>query len=126
AAEPRNASVVAIEDVTAIIVTRDLLDQELGHETWLGTFIRALIARFRDLEARHAMTRRVHENTRIASVIINYISRAGTWSRPGMLATSWSRLWSGIETECAVSESAALAIVERTADLHYDATTDEI
>jgi eukaryotic-like serine/threonine-protein kinase len=126
AAEPRNASVVAIEDVTAILVTRDLLDQELGIDTWLGTFIRALIARFRDLEARHAMTRRVHDNARIASVIINYISRAGTWARPGMLITSWSRMWTQLERECGISESSALDIVARTADLHYDVATDQI
>jgi serine/threonine-protein kinase len=126
AAEPRNANVIAIDDVTAIVVTRDLLDSELGADTWVGTFVRALIARFRDLEARYTMTRRVTENARIASVIIGHVARAGTWLRPGALTTSWSRLWATLSTELAISEETALAIVARAADLDYERDTDQI
>jgi eukaryotic-like serine/threonine-protein kinase len=126
ASEPRNASVVAIEDVTAVVVTQAVLERELGGDSWLGTFFRALTARYRDLDARHTLTRRVNENARIANEIVNHISRAGTWVRPGVLGTSWSRLWKALEEVCRLSEDQALAIVARTTDLHYDAERDEI
>ncbi len=126
AGEPRNASVVALEDVTAVVVTREALERELGGDSWLGTFFRALTARYRDLEARHALTRRVNENTRIATEMINHISRAGVWVRPGVLAMGWSRLWSLLREECHLTEDQALAIVGQTKDLQYDAARDEI
>jgi hypothetical protein len=115
-----------VDDVMAVVVTRDALDRELGGDSWLGTFIRALTARYRDLEARHTLTRRVNENARIATAIINHISRAGTWVRPGVLAMGWSRLWEALQDECRLSEDQALAIVAQTKDLQYDGARDEI
>jgi eukaryotic-like serine/threonine-protein kinase len=126
AREPRNASVVAVDDVNAIVLTQQVLDRELGTDSWLGTFIRALTARYRDLEAREMLTRRVIENGRIAAEIITYISRAGRWARPGVLATSWSRLWTTLQPVVHITEDQALAIVARTQDLEYDAPHDEI
>jgi serine/threonine-protein kinase len=126
ASEPRNASVVAVDDITAVVVTREALDRELGGDSWLGTFIRALTARYRDFESRHVLTRRVNENARIATDMINHISRAGTWVRPGVLAMSWTRLWEALKDECPFSEDQALAIVSRIRDLQYDSARDEI
>jgi serine/threonine-protein kinase len=126
AREPRNASVVAVDDVNAIVLTQQVLDRELGSDAWLGTFIRALTARYRDFEAREMLTRRVIENGRIVAEIINHISRAGRWVRPGVLATSWSRLWSTLQPVVHITEDQALAIVARTQDLDYDAPSDEI
>jgi eukaryotic-like serine/threonine-protein kinase len=126
AREPRNASIVAVDDVTAIVLTQQVLDRELGSDSWLGTFIRALTARYRDLEARDMLTRRVIENGRIAAEIINHISRAGRWVRPGVLGTSWSRLWAALQPVFHITEDQALAIVARTRDLEYDAPHDEI
>jgi len=48
--EPRTASVVALEDVTVKVVTRELLEMELSRNTWMGTFVRALAGRFRELD----------------------------------------------------------------------------
>jgi len=124
--EPRNASIVALEEVTAIAVTHEVLQQELGVDTWLGTFVRSLALRFRDLESRYALARRVTDNTRIATTIVNHLSRAGTWVRPGVLGVPWSRLWEALQKECGVSEDTALAIVSRTPDLQVDEALDLI
>jgi serine/threonine-protein kinase len=124
AREPRNASIVAVDDVSAIVVTREVLERELGIDSWMGTFIRALTARYRDLESRHTLTRRVTDNARIATAIISHISRAGTWVRPGVLGTSWARLWDALGDECGIDEDAALSIVARTTSLAVDG--DEI
>jgi len=120
AREPRNASIVAVDDVSAIVVTREVIERELGLDSWMGTFIRALTARYRDLESRHTLTRRVTDNARIATAIISHISRAGTWIRPGVLATSWSRMWAALGGECGIDEDAALSIVSRTTSLAVD------
>ncbi len=126
ASEPRNASVLAVEDVRAVVVTREVLQQELGVDSWIGTFIRALAMRFRDLESRYVLTRRVTENSRIATTIVNHISRAGTWIRPGVLGAAWSRVWEVVSDECGIEEDQAISIIARTPDLRLDAANDRI
>ena len=48
----RSASVVALEEVTALVVTRDSFERELGTGSWMGVFMRALAGRFRELDTR--------------------------------------------------------------------------
>lgn len=55
--EPRTASVVALEDVTVKLVTRELLEMELSRNTWMGTFVRALAGRFREADEQLAQLR---------------------------------------------------------------------
>ena len=52
AGEPRTASVVAVGEVTAKVVTRDALERELGRASWAGAFVKALAERFRDVDDR--------------------------------------------------------------------------
>ena len=54
----RSASVVALEEVTALVVTRDSFERELGTGSWMGVFMRALAGRFRELDARLSTMRR--------------------------------------------------------------------
>jgi serine/threonine-protein kinase len=49
---PRSATVVALEPVAALVVTRESLEQELDRNTWLSVIVRALAERFRELDAR--------------------------------------------------------------------------
>jgi eukaryotic-like serine/threonine-protein kinase len=51
---PRTASVVAIDEVTLKVVTRETLEAELERNPWLGSFVRAMAARFRDIDDRLA------------------------------------------------------------------------
>ncbi|MEN9577596.1 MAG: hypothetical protein RJA70_605 [Pseudomonadota bacterium] len=48
----RTASVVARNDVAVRIVTRSSLERELRRNQWLGAFVRALAARFRDADQK--------------------------------------------------------------------------
>jgi serine/threonine-protein kinase len=48
---PRTASVAAIDNVTVLVVDRVALEEGLGLDTWLGTLVRALAMRFRELDA---------------------------------------------------------------------------
>ncbi len=49
---PRTASVRAVTTVTCMVVTRQSLEEELGADSWMGAFVRALSDRFADLDAR--------------------------------------------------------------------------
>jgi serine/threonine-protein kinase len=49
---PRSASVAALDDVTAIVVTPEALAREVHSESWLVPLLKTLVARFQELEAR--------------------------------------------------------------------------
>ncbi|CAN5802455.1 hypothetical protein BH11MYX4_BH11MYX4_15280 [soil metagenome] len=52
---PRSATVDAVDTVTALTISKALLNDGIGTETWLGNLIRALAERFRELdEAAHS------------------------------------------------------------------------
>lgn len=48
---PRSASVIAIENVSAVVVERAAIER-LTNSSWLGMFVKALAARFLDVDAR--------------------------------------------------------------------------
>jgi serine/threonine-protein kinase len=49
---PRTASVDAVTPVTALVISRAALEEGLGLDTWLGTLVKALALRFRELDQR--------------------------------------------------------------------------
>jgi serine/threonine-protein kinase len=49
---PRTASVVAMDELTVLVVTRESLARELREPSWIGALVRALAERFRDLDER--------------------------------------------------------------------------
>jgi eukaryotic-like serine/threonine-protein kinase len=51
-ARPRTATVEAITEITALVVTREVLQQSLGQGSWLGAITIALAERFRDVDAQ--------------------------------------------------------------------------
>jgi len=57
-ARPRTASVAAVDDVVALVVTRDALERAVGTDSWVGAFVRALAERFREVDAALAESRR--------------------------------------------------------------------
>ncbi len=49
---PRMASVVALTDVTTLVLTRELLEEKLAPDTWEGLLAKTMIERFRELDAK--------------------------------------------------------------------------
>ena len=126
AAGTRNASVVAVDEVTAVIVSRESIHDELALDSWMGSFVRALAVRYRDLEARRRVTSLANDHLRITSTIIDHLSRAGTWEGTTQLSARWSRLWSTLGPELRLSEDQVLHIIERSGDLAIDRECDTI
>jgi serine/threonine-protein kinase len=55
---PRTASVVALDELTTQVVTRESLDDQLRVGSWLATLVKALAERFRDVDEKLAELRR--------------------------------------------------------------------
>jgi serine/threonine-protein kinase len=47
----RTASVVALEDLYTVVITRESLERELARDSWVGALVRSLASRFRDRDA---------------------------------------------------------------------------
>jgi serine/threonine-protein kinase len=52
---PRSATVEAVTDVSVRLVTRKMIDEGLGRDSWFGAFVVALAARFAQTEAGPAL-----------------------------------------------------------------------
>jgi serine/threonine-protein kinase len=52
AKKPRTASVKALTDVVLLVVTKENLSNALGLNFWMGSFVKALAERFRDVDER--------------------------------------------------------------------------
>jgi hypothetical protein len=50
--KPRTASVKAVTDVVLLVVTRDVLAQAVGLNSWMGAFVKALADRFREVDEK--------------------------------------------------------------------------
>ncbi len=125
-ASTRNASVVAVDEVTTIVVSRESIHDELAIDSWLGSFVRALAVRYRDLEARRRVTSLASDHLRITEAIVDHLARAGTWQGTQSLSASWSRVWATVGPLLRLDESAVLAIVERSGNLQVDRDCDTI
>ena len=55
---PRTASVIALEELTTQVVTRESLDDQLRAGSWFGNLVKALAERFRDVDEKLAEARR--------------------------------------------------------------------
>jgi CRP-like cAMP-binding protein/tRNA A-37 threonylcarbamoyl transferase component Bud32 len=126
AAGVRNASVVAVDEVTVLVLSRESLHDELALDSWMGAFVRALAVRYRDLEARRRITSHANDHLRITQLIVDHLSRAGIWQGTNTLCASWSHLWSTLGPELRLAESQVLAIVARSGDLRVDTERDTI
>lgn len=56
-AGPRTATVVALTEVSVLLVTRESLEREIKGRGWLGALIRVLAQRFREVDAERAALR---------------------------------------------------------------------
>ena len=126
AAGARNASVAAIDEVTAVVVSREVLHEELALDSWMGAFVRALAHRYRDFEARNRIAHGAAEQARIVAAIVEHVTRSGAWARPGVLESPWSRLWAVLGPELRLPEAVVLAAVARSNELHLDEERDRI
>jgi serine/threonine-protein kinase len=114
--QPRSATVVALDDVTVMTVSRRSFDDGFSVDTWMGVLVRTLATRFRDLDAQLTSMRREQLRLRVRERLLVAIASG----RPAI----WSKLCAALAAEHGISELDVMAIVAGSDDLAIDAARD--
>jgi serine/threonine protein kinase len=77
-AATRTASVVAIDDVIAVKVTRKQLESELGLNSWLGNLVKSLAERFFGLNERHSTLEEAQTTLKVTNWVLQYLVLYGS------------------------------------------------
>ncbi|PRP96777.1 Serine/threonine-protein kinase PrkC [Enhygromyxa salina] len=136
ASTPRTASVVALTEVVAVIVTADVLEREVdAMKPWMGAFIRVLARRFSEVEKRVARGVRTtltpQGSTRVdpAQIANLALMTLKTWGRRDPeLGRSMSAiaLCESIAKLVGLSEDSVLKILRQYAHFNIELTQDQI
>jgi serine/threonine protein kinase len=124
ASTPRTASVVALTEVVAVIVTADVLEREIGAmKPWMGSFIRALALRFTDVENRsHGVT----DPVQIANLALMTLKTWGVSDPKRGRSMSAMRLCESVGKLARLSADEVLKIVRQYAQFKVVLSQDVI
>jgi hypothetical protein len=92
----------------------------------MGSFVRALAARYRDLESRQRVQSTVSDHLRITQLIVDHLSRTAMWCGASTLGSSWSRVWNAIGGELRMDQEHVIELIRRTPHLALDVEADSI
>jgi serine/threonine-protein kinase len=87
--KPRTASVLAVTDVEAVVVTRDQLEDELRLGSWTGAFVRTLAHRFRELDAQLSQAQERFCSDEIVLRVVEHVAVTGVPAAQGGREASW-------------------------------------
>jgi serine/threonine-protein kinase len=90
--EPRVASVEAIEQLDASVVTRETLEQELGQASMLAPLVRQLAANFHSVDAELAAHKLDAASAKITRATLLYVAAHGVDAGGAQRAVAWSPL----------------------------------
>ncbi len=106
---PRTASVIAAEPTTVLVVTAQVLEQEMAAlKPWMATLLKSLAARFRDIDTQHRATYAASPSpARIANLVLMHIMTWGEESELDALnennersrSIKWSKLAPELEVQ---------------------------
>ncbi len=91
-ASARSASVVAVDDVTCVIVTRKQLESELGLNTWIGSLVKALADRFFTMNDRFTKADEQNNSLKVHNWVLQYLVLYGHTGPSGRREVQWSHL----------------------------------
>jgi serine/threonine-protein kinase len=91
-AEPRVASVEALEPLVASVVTRTALEEELGQAGMLAPLVRQLAANFHAVDAELAARRLAADSVKITRAAVLYVATHGVDAGGSQRAVAWSPL----------------------------------
>ena len=111
---------VAREDLTVLVVSRQALEHELFLDSWSGVFVRALAERFRDLDSQLDEARREQRDGRLARWIRELVLVSGRAVGDGRWEAAWSEIVAAAQRSLNVDEAALLGVVERSPHADLD------
>jgi serine/threonine-protein kinase len=126
---PRTATVLAVEDTTVLIVTRQVFDAELAlMKPWMRSVTTMVATRFRDLYTQKRVTHMGAPNpVRIAKQLYMYLGAFGTPSADGSVTAKWTTTAQEVEAQIGVSIAMGiLGVATRFPMIKLDFATDTI
>lgn len=91
-ASVRSASVVAVDDVQAVVVTRKQLEHELGLNSWIGSLVKALADRFFTMNDRFTKADEQNNSLKVTNWVLQYLVLYGHTGPSGRREVQWSHL----------------------------------
>jgi serine/threonine-protein kinase len=119
-AQPRTATVIAIDELTVLVVSREALEHELCFDSWTGAFVRALAERFRDLDEQLSRVRRGVGDARLVQWVRDYVIAAGEPRGDGTWDASWSEVTAAVREDLGHDSDSVAAALERSMELKLD------
>jgi serine/threonine protein kinase len=125
-AAQRTASVVAIDEVTAVVVTRKQLESELGLNTWVGSLVKALADRFFSMNDRFSKADEANHVLRVSNWILQYLVLYGHTGPSQRREVQWSHLLRATMAQFQKPEDEVRAILDAVGTFTIDKTRDVI
>jgi serine/threonine-protein kinase len=91
-ASVRSASVVAVDDVQAVVVTRKQLEHELGLNSWIGSLVKALADRFFTMNDRFTKADEQNNSLKVTNWVLQYLVLYGHTGPSGRREVQWAHL----------------------------------
>ncbi len=124
----RTATVIAVQDTTALVVTRPVMQQELDlMKPWMARLLHTIAERFNDLYKTKRVTLSGGPTApRLANQLLMHLS---TWSDPqrdGTLRLPWSRVAREVEAQMGASPHTVHMVAAMYPGIVLDLERDEI
>ncbi len=130
ASTTRTASVVALTDVTTMVVTRDVLEREVeAMKPWMGAFIKAIASRFRESEDRRRISASLivdRDPAGIANQALMLLKTWGKWDRDLGWTMSLRRLCGGVKASFGFAPEEVLAALQRHRQFSIEIDEDTV
>jgi len=123
---PRTASVVAIDEVTTVVVTRKQLESELGLNTWVGSLVKALADRFFTTNERFTKADEANHMLRVSNWMLQYLVLYGYTGSSQRREVQWSHLLQATVAQFQKPEEEIRAILEALGTFTIDPSRDAI
>lgn len=114
----RTATVTALDDVTVLAISRDALDEWLALDSWMGTLVKNLAERFRDVDAQLTQQRKSTLELHVREQLLAAVARTGR--------AAWKPLCARLCAETQLTELDLLAIAAGSDHLALDQATDTL
>jgi serine/threonine-protein kinase len=124
AAAPRSASVEAMEPLGVVVLTRELLQRELGQTAWMGPLVNTLADRFREIDARATELRAEADRARIQLDVLEHIAFHGVARSSTERTVALRALCARVAAAHGMAEDRVVAAIRRMRHVIVDAPSD--
>lgn len=125
-ATTRSASVVAVDEVSAVVVTRKQLEHELGLNSWIGSLVKALADRFFTMNDRFTKADENNSALKVHNWVLQYLVLYGHTGPSGRREVQWSHLAQTAMAQFQKPEAEMRALLTQDGQFAIDAARDAI